>query len=60
MWQPCVEIKDYSIAYFDCIAVFKVPYCGTFIKGEPHTRFVDLFDILGSTKARMSPALNKS
>ena len=25
-WQSRVEIKGYSIAYFDCIAVFEVPY----------------------------------
>ena len=25
-WQSRVEIKDYSIMYFDCITVFKVPY----------------------------------
>ena len=24
-WQSCVEIKDYSIAYFDNIAAFEVP-----------------------------------
>ena len=23
MWQSCVEIKDYSAAYFGCIAAFK-------------------------------------
>ena len=22
-----VEIEDYSVAYFDCITVFEVPYC---------------------------------
>ena len=33
-WQSCVEIKDYSVAYFDCIAAFKVPYRWIFIKGR--------------------------
>ena len=27
MLQSRVEIEDYSIAYFDHIAEFKVPYC---------------------------------
>ena len=26
MWQSCVEIKGYSVAYFDRIAAFEVPY----------------------------------
>ena len=26
MWQSHVEIEDYSVAYFDRIAAFKVPY----------------------------------
>ena len=26
IWQSCVEIEGYSVAYFDCIAVFEAPY----------------------------------
>ena len=26
MWQPCVEIEGYSVAYFDCIVAFEAPY----------------------------------
>ena len=26
LWQSRVEIEDYSVAYFDYIAAFKVPY----------------------------------
>ena len=26
MWQSCVEIKGYSVAYFDRIAAFEVLY----------------------------------
>ena len=26
MWQSRVEIKDYSVAYFECIAAYKVWY----------------------------------
>ena len=33
MWQSHVEIKDYSVMYFDCIPTFKMPYCQIFIKG---------------------------
>ena len=27
MWQSCVEIEGYFVAYFDRIAVFEAPYC---------------------------------
>ena len=27
LWQSRVEIEGYSVAYFDRIAVFEVPYC---------------------------------
>ena len=27
MWQSHVEIKGYSVAYFDRIAAFEAPYC---------------------------------
>ena len=27
MWQSRVEIKDYSVVYFDRIVVFEVLYC---------------------------------
>ena len=40
-WQFCVEIEDYSVAYFNCIVVFEAPYCWTSIKGGAHTCFVD-------------------
>ena len=26
MWQSCVEIEGYSVAYFDCITALKAPY----------------------------------
>ena len=26
MWQSCVEIEGYSVAYFDRIADFEAPY----------------------------------
>ena len=38
MWHYCVEIEGYSIAYFDCIAVFEPPYRLT---SRAHMHFVD-------------------
>ena len=45
MWQSRVEIKHYSVAYFDHITAFKVLYRSTSIKGGAHTRYVDLLGI---------------
>ena len=45
MWQSCVEIEGYSIAYFNHIAAFKALYCWTSFKGVAHTRFVDSLDV---------------
>ena len=36
MWQSHVEIDGYSIAYFDRIAVFEVPYRWTSVKDRAH------------------------
>ena len=42
MWQSCIEIEGYSIAYFDHIAaVFEVPYRLTSVKGRAHMCLVD-------------------
>ena len=49
MWQSRVEIKDYSVVYFDRIAVFEMLYCRTSVKGGAHTRFVDILDVHAST-----------
>ena len=48
MWQSCVEIEGYSIAYFDHIAAFEAPYRWTSVKDGAHMHFVE---------AHMSPAL---
>ena len=50
MWQSRVEIKGYSVVYFDHIAAFEVPYRRTSVKGGTHMRFVDSLDIHASTK----------
>ena len=50
MWQSRVEIKGYSVAYFDRIAAFKAPYRSTSVKGGAHMRSVDLLVIHASTK----------
>ena len=41
MWQSRVEIKGYSVVYFDRIAVFEAPYRWTSVNGGAHTCFVD-------------------
>ena len=46
LWQSRVEIKGYSVAYFDCIVAFEVPHRWTSVKGGAHMRFVDSWDIL--------------
>ena len=53
MWQSHVEIEDYSIVYFDCITVSKVPITGSYALH----RLVSYSCIY---EARMSPALNGS
>ena len=34
--QSCVEIESYTIACFDCIISFEVPYCRTSVKNRDH------------------------
>ena len=59
MWQSHVEIEGYSIAYFDRIAAFEVPYRWTFVKDRAYMRFVDSrYSCI--YEARMNPALNTS
>ena len=36
MRQSRVEIKGYSVTYFDHIAAFEAPYHLTFVKGRSH------------------------
>ena len=50
VWQSRVEIEDYSIVYFDCVAAFKVPYHRTSVEGEAHMRFIGSLDIHASMK----------
>ena len=50
MWQSHVEIKGYSVAYFERITAFEAPYHGTSGKDGAHMRFVDSLDIHASTK----------
>ena len=45
VWQSRVEIEDYIVTYFDCIAAFKAPYHWTSVKGGAHKCFVDSLDI---------------
>ena len=41
MWQSRVEIKHYSVAYFDCGTAFEVLQRGTSVKGGAHTHWVN-------------------
>ena len=34
MWQSHLQIKDYSVMYFDHVATFQAPYHRTFVKGR--------------------------
>ena len=45
MWQSQIEIKHYSISYFDCITVFEVLYRRSSVKGEAHTHYVNVVSI---------------
>ena len=57
VWQSWVEVKHYSVAYFDCI----IKYCKkNFIEGGAQTHYVDLSGVhvsilcLSSTHMRSS------
>ena len=42
MWQSCVEIKDYSVVYYNRIATFEPPYHWTSVKDAAHMCFLDV------------------
>ena len=41
MWQSQVKIEHYSVAYFDCVIMFKALQDRTSFKGGAHTHSVD-------------------
>ena len=51
VWQFHVEIEGYSVAYFDHITVFEVPYRWTSVKGGAHMPYLCIY------KARWAPPL---
>ena len=57
MWQSCVEIEGYSVAYFNRIAAFEALCRWTSVKGGAHMRFVDSLDIHASMKHVGAPPL---
>ena len=59
MWESRVEIEDYSGAYLDCIATFKVLYHWTSAEGGAHTQFVDVWISNKSMKRLWAPPLTK-
>ena len=50
MWQSLVEVKHYSIAYFDCITTFKVLWHRTSVKDGVHACCIDGSGICASTQ----------
>ena len=36
IWQSWVEIKHYSVAYFDHVTAFKALQCRTSVEGRAH------------------------
>ena len=54
-----VKLEDYSIVYFNHIAVLKEPYHWTSVKGGAHMLFIDLLDIHASTKHVRAPPLTQ-
>ena len=42
MWQCCVEIKQYSVAYFDRITAFEALWRRTSVKGGAHMHWVNV------------------
>ena len=57
MLQSLVEIKDYSVMYFDCSAAFKAMYRWTSVKDGAHMRLVDSLDIHASMNHVWAPPL---
>ena len=57
MLQSCVEIEGYSVAHFNWIVAFEVPYRWIFVKGWAHMHFVDSLDIHASMKCVWAPPL---
>ena len=59
MWQSRVEIKGYSVAYFNHITAFEAPYRWTSVIGGAHIHFIALLDIHASTKHAWAPSLTE-
>ena len=59
MWQSQVEIKHYSIAYFNCITAFEAFLRRTSVKGGAHY-ICKLMNTYLIHTAHVSPTLNRS
>ena len=46
VWQPQVEIKHYSVVYFNRVAVFEALQRRTPVKGGAHTHSVYMHEYL--------------
>ena len=60
MWQSRVEIKGYSVMYFDHIAVFEALYRWTSVKGGARMCFMDALISNESTKHIWAPPFKGS
>ena len=56
MWESRVEIKHYSVAYFDHVTVLQVLKCRTLVKGGAHMCCVNVVSIYEFIC--MTPTLN--
>ena len=45
LWQSCVEIQHYSIAYFDCVTVFEMLQHKISVVGGDPTCYIHLSGI---------------
>ena len=50
MGNSIIVAVDYSVAYFDCITVFKALWRRMPVKGGVHTCYVDVSNICASTQ----------
>ena len=59
MWQSCVEIEHYSVAFFQHISVFIQSYLWKLIEGRGQTRYVNTGDIIQFTQLILVPPFKK-
>ena len=58
MWQSQIEIKDHSVAYFDCIVVFEAPYSLRAVLMCKLIRYSHIYEAPPLMEAQQCGALN--